>query len=150
MKLGRKVGTTNYLPLLDRLLNLVVINKTTDCWEWQGGKNNIGYGLIRDGNKMRTVHRVSYEEHNNVKIPKYKCVCHTCDNMLCVNPAHLWIGSQQDNMQDMVKKDRHRFGGDAIKKQPLGKCIHCGTIQPVNTLARYHNNNCPNKSINKI
>ena len=85
--MSRYVGDTK-LPLLNKLLNKIVVNPVTDCWEWQAGTNNIGYGMIRDGSKMRTAHRVSYEEHNNVQIPIGKCVLHTCDNTKCVNPDH--------------------------------------------------------------
>ena len=67
------------VSLIDRLLNRVVIDGVTDCWIWQGGKNNIGYGMMRDDNKMRTTHRVSYEEHTQTKIPKNLVVMHICD-----------------------------------------------------------------------
>ena len=63
--------------LLERLLNKVIVNDATDCWEWQGGKNNIGYGLIRDEKRMRTTHRVSYEEHSQTKIPSHLTVSYT-------------------------------------------------------------------------
>jgi hypothetical protein len=136
------------LTLLERLLNKVIINQNTDCWEWQGGTNNIGYGMIRDEKKMRTAHRVSYEEHNNVKIPKLMCVCHTCDNPLCVNPNHLWLGSRSDNTRDMWRKGRaNPFGGTTRlgKKQPRSTCNHCGKESAVNLISRWHNDNCKQK-----
>ena len=137
------------LSLLDRLLNKVEINDVTDCWEYQGGKNNIGYGMIRDDDKMRTTHRVSYEEHNNVKIPKYMCVCHTCDNRICVNPQHLWLGTMQDNIDDMWRKGRAKmFGGGSGmlgKKQPRTICPHCKKDIANNLFNRFHNDNCRQK-----
>lgn len=138
---------TKKISLLDRLLNKIIIDQNTDCWEWQGGKNNIGYGLIRDGDRMRLTHRVSYEEHNQKLIPKYMCVCHSCDNRSCVNPKHLWVGTMYDNMHDMIKKGRSntRMIG---KSQPKGICNVCGAIKPVNILARNHNHKC--KHINTI
>ena len=143
LKMGRK---KTGLSLLDRLLNKIIIDEVTDCWEWQGAKNNIGYGMIRDEKKMRTTHRVSYEEHNNVKIPRYMCVCHSCDNPICVNPNHLWLGTMKDNIRDMLKKGRaNMFGGVKGmlgKKQPTTNCPHCNRDIPNNMYARYHGDNC--------
>lgn len=132
--------------VFERLLQNIEINETTDCWEWQGGTNNIGYGLIRDDKRMRTTHRVSYEEHNQVAIPKYMCVCHTCDNPLCVNPQHLWLGTRKDNIQDMIKKGRARqYGMTPGYTYPKKTCKHCGHEFSVNMLKRWHNDNCKHK-----
>ena len=139
-------------PLIDKLLSKVIVNETTDCWEWQGAKNNIGYGMIRDEQKMRTTHRVSYEEHHNVKIPTGLCVCHTCDNPLCVNPDHLWLGTMKQNMDDMVAKGRAaRWGGFTGngrihprlgKSLPKTHCPHCHRDIANNVFGRYHGENC--------
>jgi hypothetical protein len=134
--------------LLERLLNKVIVNDVTDCWEWQGGKNNIGYGLMRDEKRMRTVHRVSYEEHSQTKIPAGMSIMHSCDNPLCANPAHLSVGTHQQNMQDMVAKGRARvFGGIGMKgkKQPKTICKHCSRSIPNNVYARFHGDNCKSK-----
>jgi hypothetical protein len=140
--MSRYVGDTK-LPLLNKLLNKIVVNPVTDCWEWQAGTNNIGYGMIRDGSKMRTAHRVSYEEHNNVQIPIGKCVLHTCDNTKCVNPDHLWIGSLKDNTQDMIRKGRsNHFGNTRITKET---CPHCNKTMVRNMLVRWHLDNCKYK-----
>jgi len=135
------------VSLIDRLLNRVVIDDVTDCWIWQGGKNNIGYGMMRDDNKMRTTHRVSYEEHTQTKIPKNLVVMHSCDNKHCVNPAHLSIGTHQDNTNDMISKNRHNpWGGCSYgmlgKKQPRTTCTHCKQSMPNNSYARYHGDKC--------
>ena len=85
------------------------IKKTTSCWIWIAYRNPAGYGVI--GKKGQTgnilAHRLSYIIHNG-KIPKKYCVCHSCDNPFCVNPKHLFLGKQQDNMNDMVKKGRYK------------------------------------------
>lgn len=130
--------------LLTRLLDKVKINETTDCWEWQGGKNNIGYGMIRDEQKMRTTHRVSYEEHNQVKIPKLLCVCHSCDNTICVNPNHLWLGTHKQNSQDMFNKQRNNVNNPGMrgKKQPKTTCPHCNRAIANNMYKRHHGDNC--------
>ena len=143
--------------LLDRLLNKIVINEVTGCWEFQGGKNNIGYGMIRDDKKMRTTHRVSYEEHIG-PIPYGLVVMHSCDNPICCNPNHLSVGTMKDNMHDMIKKNRHKpFGGTLAqrgmsgKKQPQTVCIHCTRQIPNNTYARFHGDKCKLKpSINTL
>jgi hypothetical protein len=133
--------------LLERLLNNIIIDNVTDCWEWQGGKQNIGYGMIRDENKMRTTHRVSYEEHKG-PIPKGLCVMHSCDNPICCNPAHLSLGTHKQNMQDMFAKGRAKlFGGTGMlgKKQPRTVCPHCNRSISNNTYNRFHNDNCKSK-----
>ena len=74
-------------PIEERMYRRCLHNEQTDCWEFQGALNNIGYGMIRDTEHegMRTTHRVSYEVHKG-KIPNGMCVLHTCDNRKCCNP----------------------------------------------------------------
>ena len=128
----------------ERFNKKYLINEDTDCWEWQNAKNNIGYGMFRwDRHTMRTAHRVSYELHNG-PIPEGLVVCHKCDNPICVNPEHLWVGTLKDNAQDMVAKGRNARAMIGYKHK-LGTCEHCGVTKPVNTLARNHNDKCKHK-----
>ena len=139
--MSRYVGDSK-LPLLNKLLNKIVVNPTTDCWEWQAGTNNIGYGMIRDGSKMRTAHRVSYEEHKG-PIPPGMCVLHNCDNRICCAPHHLWLGSLKDNTQDMIRKGRsNHFGSTRIVQET---CPHCNKTMVKNMLVRWHLDNCKYK-----
>jgi hypothetical protein len=144
--MARYLGDSG-LSLLDRLLNKIKIDNNTNCWLWQGGKNNIGYGMIRDDKKMRTAHRVSYEEHNQTKIPYNLVVMHSCDNPCCVNPKHLSVGTRSDNSKDMMSKGRGKpfgglGGGMTGKKQPKTNCQHCNRLIPNNTFAKHHGKNC--------
>lgn len=85
------------------------------CWEWTGSRNRQGYGWFWDRNRrvMRLAHRVAYELFvGPVKAgvpnagPIGECVCHRCDRPWCVNPEHLFIGSQAANIADMRAKGR--------------------------------------------
>lgn len=75
------------------------------CWEWTGAKGSDGYGHFYDGNKVIGAHRFAYIIVHG-SIPKDEEVCHMCDNMTCVNEAHMFLGSQSDNIKDMDLKGR--------------------------------------------
>jgi hypothetical protein len=82
-----------------------LIFKTFDCWIWLGSYNENGYGVFHYDKKLKLAHRFSYEFYKG-EIPKGLFVCHSCDNTACVNPDHLWLGTQEDNMNDMIAKGR--------------------------------------------
>lgn len=79
------------------------VNKTEGCWLWTGATNG-KYGVFPNPNG-NYAHRFSYVISKG-EIPKGQCVCHTCDTPLCVNPDHLFLASQQENIFDAVKKGR--------------------------------------------
>jgi hypothetical protein len=86
------------------------VDKTAACWLWRGALAGSGYGLIRnETQRMEGAHRVAYRLSKG-DIPAGLLVLHTCDNKLCVNPAHLFAGTQCDNMHDMDRKGRRRNG----------------------------------------
>lgn len=92
------------------------------CWEWNGTKYKQGYGKTwTSGKNPKTLsaHRVSWELHNG-PIPQGIDVLHSCDNPPCVKPDHLFLGNDQDNADDKVRKGRQAKG-----KSVLGKrCRH--------------------------
>lgn len=86
------------------------INLETGCWEWVRSRNNSGYGQAYWKKKIASAHRTSWQIFNG-DIPKNTWVLHKCDNKICVNPEHLWLGSRQDNVDDMCSKGRQYRGG---------------------------------------
>jgi len=81
------------------------IQFTDTCWLWTGAVINNGYGQFRVNRKTIVAHRVAYDLYRG-NIPKGKLVLHSCDNPPCVNPAHLFLGTQSDNVVDSIKKNR--------------------------------------------
>lgn len=90
-----------------------LVDKLDVCWRWIVSTRN-GYGVLRDHYSKVYAHRLSWEIHNG-QIPGILQVLHRCDNRRCVNPDHLFLGTQDDNMQDMISKGR------AFHRAPQGE-----------------------------
>ncbi len=89
------------------------VNKTEGCWEWQSTIGTGGYGMFWLQGRSRIAHKVSYIIEHSIaydSIPSGIFVCHSCDNRRCVRPDHLWLGTTDDNMADMVAKGRSLKG----------------------------------------
>lgn len=90
------------------------VKKTSGCWLWTAALRNKGYGAFCYKQNGRTIqgraHRFSYEIHKG-PIPPGLFVLHKCDTPSCVNPQHLFLGTIQDNVNDMLNKRRHVPGG---------------------------------------
>lgn len=82
------------------------VNKTESCWLWTASTGKKGYGKINVNGVTKSAHRVSYEMSHGA-IPRGLGVLHKCDTPLCVRPDHLFIGTNQDNVNDMMSKGRH-------------------------------------------
>lgn len=86
------------------------VNKTETCWEWTRATTRDGYGKVRYGAAGSVAtHRVAWELTHGL-IPDGMWVLHHCDNRLCARPDHLYLGDANDNMADMVKRERAKRG----------------------------------------
>lgn len=97
------------------------IKQSNGCWEWQRAKNRKGYGQFKYLGTLYIAHRFLLQIEG--KIPDGYHVLHKCDNPSCVSPKHLWVGTNQENVDDKMSKGRHRFGSTSGYKN--GKAIHC-------------------------
>jgi len=76
------------------------------CWEWAKCRDQNGYGRIQHDGRSQVAHRIAWELWVG-PIPEGKCILHKCDNPSCINPDHLFVGTQLDNIADMNAKGRH-------------------------------------------
>ncbi len=107
---------------------------TGTCWQWTASKHKTkNRGCFHINGKSIEAHRASWLINKGL-IPSDLSVLHTCDNPSCVRPTHLFLGTQADNMKDMVQKGRHG--------KPLAKRSHCKNgheFTPDNTRLRKQN-----------
>ena len=107
MARGRNKGAKN-APAFVRFWSKVDIKGSQDCWLWTAGKNNGGYGTFAFNGQGVVSHRVSWllSQH---EIPEGMVVAHKCNTPLCVNPDHLYLCTQKENIAQMhrEKRDRH-------------------------------------------
>ncbi len=87
-------------------MSKIEIDEESGCWVWTAGKIGSGlYPALKVDGSMKRAHRLSYE-HFKGDIPEGYFVCHHCDNKQCVNPDHLFVGTNSDNMKDMYSKGK--------------------------------------------
>jgi len=108
---GRARGESE--PLATRFERHYEPEPMSGCWLWTASRNGDGYGFMTVGSRgidrsYRGAHRVSYEIYVG-PIPDGMCVLHRCDVPACVNPAHLFLGTQRDNALDRERKHRGRY-----------------------------------------
>ncbi len=96
--------------------NKVNKNGPNGCWEWTAATRKSGYGAFKFDGKVYDAHRFVWNFTIKMPIPEGQIVCHKCDNRICVNPDHLYLGSYVDNAKD--KNDRGR--GNYAKGERVG------------------------------
>jgi len=97
-----------------------VVKDESGCWLWTGAKMRWGYANFKIDGKYFRVHRLAWELVKG-EIPEGLFVLHSCDVRHCVNPAHLFLGTQADNVDDMIKKGRNYTGVHAGVKNSNAK-----------------------------
>lgn len=159
----RNTGTTDpgpkaKAPISERIHAHYEKRGPNDCWLWLGDLNAQGYGRISIGAKKlgsALAHRVMWSVAKGRSIPRGKVVMHTCDTPACVNPKHLQLGTQAQNMRDMLAKQRGApapwYGGEGHHSARFSvddvRAIRASTETTKVLAARYRVNQA---SINKV
>ena len=97
------------IPLSDKIEKHTIRIPESGCWVWMSTIHENGYGRVCAGKKPFYAHRVSYEQKYG-PIPSGMMALHHCDVRCCVNPDHIFVGTQQNNMTDKVRKNRQAKG----------------------------------------
>lgn len=104
LRVATKAGL-ELVPFGERFWSKVSKRGPGECWPWLSAMNVHGYGAFGTAGRMKGAHRIAYALTHG-PIPRGLYVCHRCDNRSCTNPAHLFLGTHRDNMDDMVAKGR--------------------------------------------
>lgn len=125
-------------PIEERFWAKVQKGAESDCWLWIAGRTPAGYGTLSVGGRDARpynvyAHRFSFMIHKGA-IPDGMLIMHSCDNPHCVNPAHLSLGTDKINADDMRRKGRARYGGPNVYTRILGEKNHAAVLTPQDVL----------------
>jgi len=128
-----ELTTNRHLPPEERFWLMVDKRGPDDCWPWAGCRLRHGYGHFNVNGRKTLAHRFSWSLVNG-PIPDGNgwhgtCVLHRCDNPPCVNPAHLFLGTQADNIDDMIAKGRNGYTGQRGEKHGMAKLTESQVIE---------------------
>lgn len=135
-RLGCGCLVCNPMTIANWIAKYVETGAATDCWLWIGSTDPGGYGRaklsINGKREVESSHRLAWRHHHG-DIPVGGCVLHRCDNRRCCNPGHLFLGTQADNVNDMIAKGRHNF---VLTRANAARthCIHGHLFDARNTL----------------
>ena len=124
------------LTLAQRFWSKVQKSDDNGCWLWTAAKTRHGYGVTSTHlQKSAKAHRVSLEL-SGIQVPSEKLVLHRCDTPSCVNPAHLFIGTVQDNVRDRQAKGRGRaaYGAAAGRAKLSDACVNAIRCSPLSNI----------------
>lgn len=133
----------------DKYSDKIAFAGPSECWPWIAGKFPAGYGAVRFG-KQRHAHRAAYEDAHGVGCADGLVVRHRCDVRACVNPSHLELGSQADNMRDKVDRGRQAKGSENGSAKLHEDAVHAirssyvfgSRTHGLNSLARAYGVSC--------
>jgi len=133
-KKGNRFGGVNKGQQRGRKEITWEVNKN-GCWICTSHAfNTYGYAQTKFNGKIKLIHRLMYENKHG-PIPKEMCACHKCDNPNCINPDHIFIGSNKNNSEDMVQKGRQsHIGSPGLKGEshPQSKLTESDVIKIIN------------------
>lgn len=107
--------------LQETIMQASIPEPMSGCWLWERACQSRGYGQITVNGKVMLAHRASFEAFYDVDLDRGLKVCHRCDNPICVNPEHLFVGTQSDNMKDCANKGRIRTPHRAGAAHPMAR-----------------------------
>lgn len=108
--------------ILGRLSRTVEF-KSNGCWLWTGARQSNGYGVITLNRETFKVHRVTAHMFLGFDLDSRLSVCHHCDVRNCINPNHLFVGTQKENIADSIKKGRFKFNLKPQRGEANGRAI---------------------------